>query len=119
MNKHVSQAVDANLPLSLILRICCTVIIGFGLEGSSKLIGGLEDSGKLTCGLDSEFSGGSGCGICGFRIFGVSGRYKDYGDASIPMDGGTEGRVTFQKFSHLSSPPEGNFWCKRADFQKM
>ena len=53
---------------------------------------GLEDLGKLIYGLDSEFSGGSGCGIDNFGIFGVSGWFKDYGDAGIPAEGGTEGR---------------------------
>ena len=61
----------------------CVVIIGRD---------GLEDSGKLICGLDSEFGGGSGCGISSFGISGVSGRFKDCGDAGIPTEGGTEGR---------------------------
>ena len=53
---------------------------------------GLEDLGKLIYGLDSEFSGGSSCGIGNFGIFGVSRWFKDYGDAGIPVKGGIEGR---------------------------
>ena len=53
---------------------------------------GLEDLGKLIYGLDSEFSGGSSCGIDNFGIFGVSSWFKDYGDVGIPAEGGIEGR---------------------------
>ena len=62
----------------------CIIIIG---------LGGLEDSSKLICGLDSEFDGGLGCGIGSFGIFKVFDQFKDCVDIGILVESGTEGNV--------------------------
>ena len=81
MNKHNSGCRCKSPLIVDVEGLLCMVIIG---------LGGLEDSSKLICGLDSEFGGGSGCGVGSFGIFGVSGQFKDCGDAGIHAEGGTE-----------------------------
>ena len=81
MNKHNSGCRCKSPLIVDVEGLLCMVIIG---------LGGLEDSSKLICGLDSEFGRGSGCGVASFGIFGVSGQSKDCGDAGIHAEGGTE-----------------------------